>query len=74
MPAIFSKFGSWLLKYLVSFILKFLKDEITEELKRRRDSKEQKKKDEEQKEIYDRAVKSGNAKDIERATEDRLNG
>lgn len=74
MPAIFSKFGSWLLKYLVSFILKFLKDEITEELKRRRDSKEQKKKDEELKEIYDRAVKSGNAKDIERATEDRLNG
>jgi hypothetical protein len=74
MAALFSKFGKWLLKYLITFIFKFLKDQIIEELKRRHDSEEQEKKDEELKKTYDQAVQNGSSKEIESSTEDRLNG
>ena len=74
MSALIAKFGQWLLKYLVSFILKFLKDNIAAELKRRHDSEEQKKKDEILKTTYDQAVQNGSAHDIETSTEGRLNG
>lgn len=66
--------GNWIASFLMKYVINYIVKAVSVMIETASRRKAQEKKDQETKAPYDEAVKNGTKEEIIKATEDRLNG